>query len=141
MKLSFPQIVNPNMDDAGLYECQVSYHDDTEKKLKMPFSLKVLGKFFSWFVILENEYVSKKCIKWTVMDAELVMGCQIIGTITHELSWNLKYIFMNSGTYLNSHISESRAYIVGSHDLYMKEASEVSSYSNSNKRKNINGNL
>jgi len=56
------KIVNPNMDDSGLYECQVSYHDDTEKKLKMPFSLKVL---------------------------------------------------------------ESRAYIVGSHDLYMKEASEV----------------
>ena len=46
LKLSFPQIVNPNMDDAGLYECQVSYHDDTEKKLKMPFSLKVLGKCF-----------------------------------------------------------------------------------------------
>ena len=46
LKLSFSQIVNPNMDDAGLYECQVSYHDDTEKKLKMPFSLKVLGNFF-----------------------------------------------------------------------------------------------
>jgi len=56
------KIVNPGLDDSGLYECQVSYHDDTEKKLKMPFNLQVL---------------------------------------------------------------ESRAYIVGSHDLYMKEASEV----------------
>lgn len=56
------KIVDPNLNDTGLYECQISYHDDTEKKLKMPFTLKVL---------------------------------------------------------------ESRAHIAGSHDLYMKEASEV----------------
>jgi len=56
------KIVDPNLEDSGLYECQISYHDDTEKKLKMPFTLKVL---------------------------------------------------------------ESRAHIVGSHDLYMKEASQV----------------
>ena len=43
LPIAYFQIVNPNMDDSGLYECQVSYHDDTEKKLKMPFSLKVLG--------------------------------------------------------------------------------------------------
>ena len=32
------------MSDSGLYECQVSYHDDVEKKLKMPVRLIVLGK-------------------------------------------------------------------------------------------------
>lgn len=36
------KIVNPNLNDSGLYECQISYHDDTEKKLKMPFNLQVL---------------------------------------------------------------------------------------------------
>merc|ERR1719244_378987 len=56
------KIVNPNLNDSGLYECQISYHDDTEKKLKLPFTLQVL---------------------------------------------------------------ESRAKILGSHDLYMKEGSEV----------------
>ena len=45
LPIAYFQIVNPNMDDSGLYECQVSYHDDTEKKLKMPFSLKVLGTY------------------------------------------------------------------------------------------------
>jgi hypothetical protein len=30
--------------DAGQYECQVSYHDDVEKKLKKPIKLFVLGK-------------------------------------------------------------------------------------------------
>ena len=42
--MNFFQIVNPNLNDSGKYECQVSYHDDTEKKLKMSFVLKVLGK-------------------------------------------------------------------------------------------------
>jgi len=36
------KIVNPNLNDSGLYECQISYHDDTEKKLKMPFTLDIL---------------------------------------------------------------------------------------------------
>jgi len=36
------KIVNPNLNDSGLYECQISYHDDMEKKLKMPFKLQVL---------------------------------------------------------------------------------------------------
>lgn len=56
------KIVNPSLEDSGLYECQISYHDDTEKKLKIPFTLEVL---------------------------------------------------------------ESRALIAGSHELYMKEESEV----------------
>jgi hypothetical protein len=29
---------------SGDYECQVSYHEDVEKKLKMSVSLTVLGK-------------------------------------------------------------------------------------------------
>ena len=41
------------MSDSGLYECQVSYHDDVEKKLKMPVRLIVLGKGPSLY------YVSK----------------------------------------------------------------------------------
>ena len=32
------------MVDGGLYECQVSYHDDVETKLKLPFNLTVLGR-------------------------------------------------------------------------------------------------
>ena len=32
------------MSDSGLYECQVSYHDDVEKKLTKPVKLLVLGK-------------------------------------------------------------------------------------------------
>ena len=66
MKLNCPQIVNPNMDDSGLYECQVSYHDDTEKKLKMPFSLKVLGKEF--YHGLSSKKINMSSIN--VMDAE-----------------------------------------------------------------------
>ena len=38
------QITHARVEDSGDYECQVSYHDDMEKKLKMPFTLKVLGK-------------------------------------------------------------------------------------------------
>ena len=36
------QDVRPS--DGGLYECQVSYHDDVEKKLKKPIKLFVLGE-------------------------------------------------------------------------------------------------
>ncbi len=32
------------VDDSGDYECQISYHDDMESKLKMPFRLEVLGE-------------------------------------------------------------------------------------------------
>ena len=38
------KIQETRMSDSGLYECQVSYHDDVEKKLKMPVKLIVLGK-------------------------------------------------------------------------------------------------
>lgn len=38
------KIQETRMSDSGLYECQVSYHDDVEKKLKMPVRLIVLGK-------------------------------------------------------------------------------------------------
>ena len=84
------QIVNPGLDDSGLYECQVSYHDDTEKKLKMPFNLQVLGEFYSL-----------------------------------NFSARLQSLLSEDGELSELTISESRAYIVGSHDLYMKEASEV----------------
>ena len=36
--------MSPRVEDSGLYECQVSYHDDVEKKLKLPFTLTVLGR-------------------------------------------------------------------------------------------------
>ena len=35
--LLYLKIVNPNLNDSGLYECQISYHDDKEKKLKTKF--------------------------------------------------------------------------------------------------------
>jgi hypothetical protein len=38
------KIQETRMSDSGLYECQVSYHDDVEKKLKLPVRLIVLGK-------------------------------------------------------------------------------------------------
>ena len=38
------KIQETRLSDAGLYECQVSYHEDVEKKLKMPVRLIVLGK-------------------------------------------------------------------------------------------------
>ena len=37
------KIKNARFSDRGHYECQVSYHDDVEKKLKMPVFLQVLG--------------------------------------------------------------------------------------------------
>jgi len=39
------KIQETRMSDSGLYECQVSYHDDVEKKLKMPVRLIVLDSF------------------------------------------------------------------------------------------------
>ena len=39
------KIQETRMSDTGLYECQVSYHDDVEKKLKMPVKLVVLGTY------------------------------------------------------------------------------------------------
>ena len=44
------KLTNTQVKDSGEYECQVSYHEDVEKKLTMSISLKVLGKFF----ILKN---------------------------------------------------------------------------------------
>lgn len=38
------KLTNPQVKDSGEYECQVSYHEDVEKKLTMPISLSVLGK-------------------------------------------------------------------------------------------------
>ena len=38
------KLTHPEPEDSGEYECQVSYHDDVEKKLTMPFALTVLGK-------------------------------------------------------------------------------------------------
>ena len=40
------KLTNPQVKDSGDYECQVSYHEDVEKKLTSSISLKVLGK--SW---------------------------------------------------------------------------------------------
>ena len=40
------KIQNARISDSGNYECQISYHDDMEKKLKMPVRLRVLGKSF-----------------------------------------------------------------------------------------------
>ena len=38
------KLTHPEPEDSGEYECQVSYHDDVEKKLTMPFALTVLGE-------------------------------------------------------------------------------------------------
>ena len=38
------KLAQAQVEDSGDYECQVSYHEDEEKKLKMSFSVTVLGK-------------------------------------------------------------------------------------------------
>jgi hypothetical protein len=48
------KLTNPKVKDSGDYECQVSYHEDTEKQLTMPFSLTVLGKVLLNYVRLRS---------------------------------------------------------------------------------------
>ena len=43
------KLTQAQVEDSGDYECQVSYHEDVEKKLKMSFSLNVLGTTFHNF--------------------------------------------------------------------------------------------
>ena len=50
------KIQETRLSDAGLYECQVSYHEDVEKKLKMPVRLIVLGKLLGYFSIDVQTY-------------------------------------------------------------------------------------
>ena len=50
------KLTNTQVKDSGEYECQVSYHEDVEKKLTMSISLKVLGKRlfkFCWVLKLQ----------------------------------------------------------------------------------------
>jgi hypothetical protein len=54
------KLTQAQVEDSGDYECQVSYHEDVEKKLKMAFSLTVLGNYDYWkkeAVILGNNRV------------------------------------------------------------------------------------
>ena len=44
------KINNARLSDTGSYECQISYHDDMETKLKMPVFLRVLGKYQQWLM-------------------------------------------------------------------------------------------
>ena len=50
------KLTNPEPEDTGDYECQVSYHDDVEKKLTMPFALTVLGKTITF--LCKHEVIS-----------------------------------------------------------------------------------
>lgn len=38
------KVTQPRQSDSGNYECQVSHHDDMEKKMKKPVLLIVLGE-------------------------------------------------------------------------------------------------
>ena len=51
------KIQNARLSDSGNYECQISYHDDMEKKLKMPVRLRVLG--IKYFMLLMESKFSK----------------------------------------------------------------------------------
>ena len=51
--LLYLKIVNPNLNDSGLYECQISYHDDSKKKLKMSFTRDVVGKIKEFVYFLK----------------------------------------------------------------------------------------
>ena len=44
------KLTNPQLKDSGEYECQVSYHDDKEEKLRMPYRLIVLGKLKEFYI-------------------------------------------------------------------------------------------
>ena len=39
------KINSARLSDTEIYECQISYHDDMEMKLKMTVFLRVLGKY------------------------------------------------------------------------------------------------
>ena len=72
------KIQETRMSDSGLYECQVSYHDDVEKKLKMPVRLIVLGKRpFLYYVSKETGWVLEKrqflptSVRWVDMKKSL----------------------------------------------------------------------
>ena len=64
------KINNARLSDSGSYECQVSYHDDMEKKLKMPVYLRVLGIY----IFFHN----------LTIHTELITGLENI-TTNHEI--------------------------------------------------------
>ena len=70
------KVTGAKVEDSGEYECQVSYHDDVEKKLKMPINLIVLGNE------LRLEYMCAKCMHplhmYGTYDGPLVQIIQII---------------------------------------------------------------
>ena len=49
------KINNARLSDSGSYECQVSYHDDMEKKLKMPVYLRVLGIYIYFHNLINTK--------------------------------------------------------------------------------------
>ena len=53
------KIQETRLSDAGLYECQVSYHEDVEKKLKMPVRLIVLGKLLGYLFLDRRTDISE----------------------------------------------------------------------------------
>ena len=66
------KLTNPQLKDSGEYECQVSYHDDKEEKLRMPYRLIVLGKLKELYIpfadVIRNTnidlFYAKKLNSW-----------------------------------------------------------------------------
>ena len=57
------KLTNPQVKDSGEYECQVSYHEDVEKKLTMPISLTVLGKKIDLIHFIMDRIVSDRLLR------------------------------------------------------------------------------
>ena len=59
------KLSNTRVEDSGEYECQLSYHEDVEKKLKMPFRLNVLSKYYyiiSNSLLYTSSSITKCCM-------------------------------------------------------------------------------
>jgi len=63
------KIQETRMSDSGLYECQISYHDDVEKKLKKPVKLLVLDSYAA------IEGTSERHVK---EGSQLILYCTIV---------------------------------------------------------------
>ena len=62
------KIRNARFSDSGSYECQVSYHDDMEMKLKMPVYLQVLGTY-----IININYIGKSLED--ILGSIIILSC------------------------------------------------------------------
>ena len=96
------KLTNPQIKDSGEYECQVSYHEDVEKKLTMPISLTVLGKkidsiHFIMDKIVSDFYEQKKIdlyvtCSWDQKTNSPILQCKVLQNV-FKIEKRLKTFF------------------------------------------------